>query len=224
MLLKKIEIETGAFQENLSFYRDILQFDVHSDGIGTEFSIHTGSSIISFKKITGSPVYHFAFNIPANKIEEACIWLQQRTELLWLEDSKSYIANFVNWNARSVYFFDPAGNIVEFISRFDLKDDEDEMFSPSQIRCVSEIGLVFPRTSFDKKANELLSAYSLQYFSKQPPLDHFRAIGDEQGLFIVVPENRSWYPTSDTPSGIYPLGVQFAIDQQEFSFRYPAAS
>lgn len=223
MRLTKIELETGAFREILDFYRDILQFEVWSDGIGEEFFIYAGSTTISFKRTTENPVYHFAFNIPSNKIDEACIWLQQKTELLWLEESKSFIANFTNWNARSVYFFDPAGNIVEFISRFDLEDNVDEMFSPSQLRCVSEIGIVFPLASFDEENKKLLSSYPLKYFNKQPPLEHFRAFGDDSGLFIVVPENRNWYPTIDTASGIYTLGVQFAIDENVYFYRSTAS-
>ncbi|HEY5408451.1 MAG TPA: hypothetical protein VIJ92_15260 [Ginsengibacter sp.] len=37
--------------------------------------------------------------------------------------------------------------------------------------------------------------FSLNYFDKQPPLPHFRAIGNDEGLFIVVPENRFWFAT-----------------------------
>ena len=81
---------------------------------------------------TGNPFYHFAFNIPSNKFEEAFQWMQTRVDLLWLDDYKSYIADFTNWNAKSFYFTDPAGNILEFISRFDLDDIAAEPFSAAQ--------------------------------------------------------------------------------------------
>jgi hypothetical protein len=39
-------------------------------------------------------------------------------------------------------------------------------------------------------------------------LPQFKAIGDDEGLFIVVPENRNWYPTNK-PAGIFPMNVEF---------------
>ena len=66
------------------------------------------------KQTTGKPFYHYAINIPANKIEEAKDWLSNRVRLLWMEDYKDDIADFVNWHAKSIYFYDPAGNIVVF--------------------------------------------------------------------------------------------------------------
>ena len=48
---------------------------------------------------------------------------------VWMEDYEDDIANFVNWHAKSVYFFDPAGNIVELIARFDLDNKTSETFS-----------------------------------------------------------------------------------------------
>jgi catechol-2,3-dioxygenase len=132
---------------------------------------------------------------------------------LWLDDYKSYVADFVNWHARSVYFSDPAGNILELIARFDLRDEADEIFSSMQFRNISEIGLVFSDEVFDKNVHELLKNYKLQYFSKQPPLAHFRAIGDDEGLFIVVPENRNWFSTR-MASGIFPIEVSFIHDNE----------
>src|SRR5438874_12694704 len=119
--------------------------------------------------------YHFAINIPANKIREAKAWLSNKVQLLWMEDYKSDIADFVNWHAKSVYFFDPAGNIVELIARFDLDNTSDEIFSSKQFLSVSEIGLVFPKHNFEQQTKELLDKYSLSYFSKQPALPHFKA-------------------------------------------------
>ena len=66
------------------------------------------------------------------------------------------------------------------------------------IRNVSEIGLVFPVKSFDTDINNLLKQYPLAYFDKQPPMPHFRAVGNDEGLFVIVPENRIWFSTKNT--------------------------
>ena len=87
-------------------------------------TVTAGKSSLIFEEADAgvNPFYHFAFNIPSNKFEEAFEWMRQKVELLWLDDYKGYVADFVNWHAKSFYFVDPAGNILELISRFDLND------------------------------------------------------------------------------------------------------
>src|SRR6185436_21190279 len=107
---------------------------------------------------------------------EAFEWLYIKTTILWIEEYNDYIADFSNWNAKSIYFLDPAGNVVEFISRFDLNDSVDNPFSSDLIRSISEIGLVFPFDSLEQNVKKILEDYSLSYFSKQEPLPQFKAI------------------------------------------------
>ena len=180
----------------------------------SHFIIQTRDTKLIFDEannVQTDPFYHLAFNIPSNKIREAYEWLKERTDLLWIEDYKSHIADFKNWNAKSVYFLDPAGNIAEFIARADLNDVVDEPFLSKHIRSVSEIGLVFPEESFKQSIEKIMKDHQLAYFAKQPPLESFCAIGDDEGLFIIVPENRSWYPCKDKPAGIFPMQISFAI-------------
>ena len=136
-------------------------------------------------------------------------------KVLWIEDYKNYIAEFNRWHARSVYFTDPAGNIVELIARFDLKDNIPEHFSSSQIRNISEIGLVFKSEVFDETVIKLTQQFRLGYFSKQPPMPHFKAIGDDEGLFIIVPEQRNWYPTN-IQSGVFALSILFENNNTQY--------
>lgn len=216
MLFKEIILQTKSVDALYDFYKNKLQLKVVKSGQET-ISINAGKTTLIFKQTNNEeqPFYHFAFNIPSNKIEEALQWLKNKVEVLWIEDYKSHIAEFTNWNARSVYFFDTAGNIVELIARFDLHDEVNETFSPQHVRNVSEIGIVFNAEQFDTRVNELMQQYQLEYFSMQPPLKHFRAIGDDEGLFIVVPEHRNWYPTNIT-SGIFPLNVVFENNTREY--------
>ncbi|CAN5571999.1 hypothetical protein BH10BAC3_BH10BAC3_16860 [soil metagenome] len=113
---------------------------------------------------------------------------------------------------KSVYFLDPAANIVELIARFDLNDHVTEQFSSSHIRNVSEIGVVFPAKQFKETVEDFMQQYGLVYFEKQLPLPQFTAVGNDEGLFIIVPENRAWFPTKNTKSGLFPLQVSFAAD------------
>jgi hypothetical protein len=215
MLIKKLVLQTAYLQTLKEFYSSILELPVQITGEGLE--IQAGSTRLIFTESgEAEPFYHFAFNIPANKIEEAKNWLKPKVKLFWINENQNEIADFVSWNARSIYFSDPAGNILEFIARFDLKNEMVENFSSRQIVSVNEIGLVFKEKDLDERTNELLNNFQLQYFSKQPPLPQFRALGDDEGLFIVVPGHRNWYPTAK-PSAIAPLKVEFESGSQLFS-------
>ena len=156
MLLKKIEMISHDVNALMQYYRSILELPVKKTGL-EKISVAIGNSEIVFTKANSNeqPFYHFAFNIPGNKFEEALAWIKLRTELLWLNDYKSYVADFKNWDAKSFYFTDPCGNIVEFIARFDLQDNVKESFSPKHLRNVSEIGVVFPQVSFDSEVKTL---------------------------------------------------------------------
>jgi hypothetical protein len=220
MLLKEIILQTNHLALVHAFYQEVLLLPVMQYNSKT-VAIAAGQTKLVFQAGNSSvnPFYHFAFNIPSNKIEEALYWLRDKIELPWMEDYKGYIAEFTNWHARSVYFIDPAGNIVEFIARFDLNDDASEQFSASQIRNISEIGLVFSNAEFDKQVKKLLGNFHLAYFLKQQPMPQFRAIGDDEGLFITVPEYRNWYPT-DTPCGIFPLSVKFENAKSQYHLNF----
>jgi hypothetical protein len=210
MLLKEIRLQTNKLSELYYYYSNVLTLPtIFLDK--KSISITAGKYRLIFEESPGfgNPFYHFAFNIPSNKFEEAFELMKNKVDLMWLEDYNGYIANFVNWNARSFYFPDSAGNILEFISRFDLKDNVNENFTGSCIRNISEIGLVFPVDGFDEAVEELFQKFPLHYFGKQPPLEHFRAIGDDTGLFIIVPEKRIWFATKDIRSAIFPIAVNF---------------
>ena len=213
--MKEIRLKTGSIKSLHTFYDHNLLLKNSLSSDGNCFTVYAGETNLVFEESAEDAFYHFAFNIPSNKIDEAYAWTQERVQLLWLEEYESYIARFDDWHARSIYFFDPLGNIVEFVARFDLQDNVNEEFSASQIRNVSEIGLVFPKDSFEKDVGELMKSHSLNYFDKQPPMKHFRAVGDDQGLFIIVPENRNWYPTSDRISRIYPISIRFVQKGKE---------
>jgi len=216
MQINQVIFHTSALKELTAFYSLLMELPADTEN-ENEITIMSGYTELVFKQVgTADPFYHFAINIPANKIEEAKNWLTNRVELIWIDQYKSDIADFVNWRAKSVYFFDPAGNIVELIARFDLDNKTDEPFTSAQFLSISEIGLVMREDEFDKSVANLLHQYQLFYFHKQPPLPQFRAIGDDEGLFIVVPENRNWFPT-DKPSGIFPMEIQFEKDGKEYT-------
>jgi len=220
MLIRKLVLQTCYLQTLKEFYSSVLELPV--DWLSeTGLSITIGHTDLIFREADESePFYHFAINIPSNKIEEARIWMGAKAKLLWIKDYDSEVADFVNWHAKSIYFLDPAGNILELIARAHRKNEGTESFSSRQFLSIDEIGIVFSREEFEKRTGDLLHNYSLSYFEKQPPLPQFRAIGDEEGLLIAVPQHRNWYPT-DIAAGIFPTRIEFVNGEKFFGIDLP---
>ena len=132
---------------------------------------------------------HFAVNVPPGRFEEAVAWARDRATLLHDD------VPFPNWRARSAYFYDPAGNIVELIARERAPGDE-------LLLEVSEVGL--PVSDVGAAVALLESELGLPFFDGDRL--GFGAVGDDRGLFIVVPVGRPWLFT-DRPSGDAPVRV-----------------
>ncbi|MBL7742088.1 MAG: hypothetical protein JNN00_01315 [Chitinophagaceae bacterium] len=215
MKISKAILQTSNPDELTGFYSQVLQ--LKTDNSNDDTTITIGSTELVFEQAgAADPFYHFAINIPCNKIDEAGAWLTERVPLLFINDYQSEIADFASWHARSAYFFDPAGNIVELIARFDLKNVTDEPFSSSQFLSINEIGIV--TDTLEETTQQLLEQYQLSYFDKQAPLPQFKAIGDDEGLFIVVPGNRNWYPTNK-PSGDFPMEINFTSNGKNYQLK-----
>lgn len=216
MKIEQLVLETGSLTALAEFYEKLLELPVKRNNDSVVITI--GDSLLTFSqtKHAVNPSYHFAFNIPSNKIGEAKLWLAGKTTLLWIEDYKSDMADFKSWHAQSVYFYDAAGNIVELIARADLNDVATETFSASQIRNISEVGIVFSAEQFNENIQTLMEQYPFRYFDKQPPLAQFRAIGNDEGLLICVPESRAWFPTVDHYSAICPMTIFGREGMQHF--------
>ncbi|MBT9587106.1 hypothetical protein IV102_27435 [bacterium] len=125
--------------------------------------IQAGTSRLIFRPGPSAP-YHFAFNLPRNQMGQAHEWLSGRLPLPSDEEGQS-VMSFPRWNAHSVYFTDPAGNILECIARHNLANHSRLPFGPSRWLEISEVGLVVEDVA--ASAAMLSSALSLTYFDGQ---------------------------------------------------------
>ncbi|MBA3262337.1 MAG: hypothetical protein H0T69_07715 [Thermoleophilaceae bacterium] len=132
---------------------------------------------------------HFAVNVPPKRFEEAVAWARQQAELIQ-ED-----VPFPMWRARAAYYFDPAGNLVELIARERAPGEE-------LLIEVSEVGL--PVADVGAAADFFEAELGLPHFSGDR--ENFSAVGDDRGLFILVPVGRAWLFT-DRPAGDAPVRV-----------------
>lgn len=191
MQIKKLKIYSSQIQEQADFYAEVLGLKI-IHRTDRQVRIAIGRSILEITyKATTTP-YHFAINIPANKDQEALKWLRSKVEIL--KDGKNEIQDFDSWNAKAIYFYDKDKNIVELISRNNLKNASSKNFGIDQFIEISEIGL--GTTDIEKEFNYLNNHTGIEIFDGG--FDRFCAIGDENGLFICINKKvKDWFPTND---------------------------
>ncbi len=196
MLIKEIKLLTNTLAETKYFYHQILGFPIIIEEKNL-ISFQTGFSLLTFQEANEkNPVYHFAFNIPCNKIEEALHWLELKTEII-KADEETEIVDFKNWNAKAVYFLDNNENILELIARSDLKNEDNKEFTSNSFISISEMAIVIDNVV--KTATDLIQSLNISYFDKQKPAEEFAALGDDNGLLILSKAGRNWFLT-DSPS------------------------
>lgn len=193
MKIKELHLLTNNLDKTEEFYKEILDVTINEK---TEkqlsFLIGTTQLIFILSQVP-EPVYHIAFDIPNNKLEVAFDWLSEKVSVLPVTP-ESKIADIKLWNAKSIYFYDNNGNLLELICRFDLDNQSEKTFDVTSILSVSEIGLV--TDDVPALTNTIIEKYKLHVFQKQPAQENFTAIGDDEGLLIIVNENRNWFPTN----------------------------
>ncbi|HEX8231177.1 MAG TPA: hypothetical protein VF826_17985 [Chloroflexia bacterium] len=206
MKIDTLELQTDDLLTQRQFYGDVLQLPAVASS--ETLQVQVGSSSLTFIQSTGShnQAYHFAFNIPENRFEEAKAWIAERTPLITSSSGEDSF-DFVNWSAHSCYFRDPAGNILEFIARHTLPNASNQPFDERGILSISEIGMA----SDDVIATvEQLQGAGMPVYDGVGS-DTFAAMGDEHGLFIVVKRGRIWFPDTGTPAGLLPLKVVVSL-------------
>lgn len=216
MRIQEITLEASNLEALQEFYASKLELPV--ERAGDSCAVTIGTSKLKFNQ-GGEHRYHFAFNIPENQLEACQDWLKQRVSLL--SDDGSEVFNFDTWEAHSLYFLDPAGNIVECIARHRLHNASPEPFSSASFLNVSEIGLA--SDDVVQQIQELAAQLSAPYFqSPGGPQPNFTAIGDDHGLIILVKRHRIWYPNTGVPAELAPTrivieGITHPIDWKHAS-------
>ncbi|QYR21291.1 VOC family protein [Paenibacillus sp. sptzw28] len=202
MNINGIKLLTHDVEAMTDFYGRLFGLPITSKG-EAEVTIQAGSSALTF--IAGNdderPYYHFAFNISEHKIDSAIRWLEDRELTINLiNGQKQYYSS--SWDSDSIYFYDPAGNVVEFIAHHRLKSDSGGEFDLTDILCVSEIGLGV--TSVQATSEALCEQFGLQVYRNSNEV--FIPVGDAHGLIILSGLNRDWLG-SDKKVEVFPLEV-----------------
>jgi catechol-2,3-dioxygenase len=207
MQIQDLRLETVDLERQRDFYCRRLSFAAASV-TPDSFTLQIGASRLTFISAPSDAqrVYHFAFNILPRQFAEAKAWIAQRAPLL-TDHSGADEFDFEAWNARALYFYDPAGNIVELIARHTLTGPPRGPFTAQSLLNVSEIGLV--TDSVPDTVRLLHARLGVSIYRGTEDAD-FAAVGDEAGLFIVVKEGRIWFPDTDKAAAPTPVTVTVA--------------
>ena len=192
MQIIELELLSDDLTETEKFYKKVLGLEPYMKEDKTRIFFTIGATKLIFRKSDNvKPVYHFAIDVPTNRFFDAHDHIKSLTPILPADADD--IANFVNWDAKSFYFYDNNGNIVEFITRYPNKEYYREAFSSKCYVSVSEIGLV--TNNVPELADILKNEYGVPIFKRQPRKDNLTVSGNDTGLFIIAAKDREWYPT-----------------------------
>lgn len=190
MRIHSLKLLTNTLELLQQFYSECIGLPL-LERSNESFTVLAGQSNLTFQqteKADETPFYHFAFDIPSNKINEAIIWLTSKNISLNLLPNNSSTVFSESWNSTSLYFYDPAGNIVEFIARHSLQNEVLSSFTSNNILNISEIGLVVLDVTSTK---DMMNSH-LKLDAYKDSNASFAAVGDEQGLFILSSYKRIW--------------------------------
>lgn len=214
MNITSLELLTADLPAQQTFYANILQLPSEITSSGME--VKAGKTKLLFAQAPDfEGAYHFAFNIPANQFESAKEWISDRLPLLRDENGQDEFKS-ESWNSESVYFKDPAGNVLEFIARHNLENIREGEFDSRHILNISEIGL--PSEEVSAFADQLCRQLGLFVF-KQEPSETFTPVGDDNGLLIVPIKDRIWIPNSGVPAKLLPVKVRGNANGGEWEVR-----
>jgi len=209
MRIDRLELLTTDLTAQKRFYAGELPLPVLASS-GVDLSLRAGRSQLTFRRAPEgwAGFYHFAFNIPEDQFRAAKRWLSGRVTLIKDNKGDDEFAS-TQWNAHSVYYYDSAGNILEFIARHDLDEHRYGPFSAESILSISEIGIVAEDVP---AVVEHLGSQIGVYPYGGPGSETFTAVGDMHGLFIVVKRGRIWFPDTGKGAVQAPVLVNVTTD------------
>ncbi|MEO2205109.1 VOC family protein [Paenibacillus pabuli] len=200
MIFEEVKLYTARLAEIKHFYRDTLGLKVVAD-CDSSFTLQIGYSNMIFvhSEMEHEPFYHFAWMIPKNRFQEAKAWAAARVELRTQDGEDETYSE--NWNSHSLYFEDPAGNILELIAHHNTHHESNRPFSAEDLLQVCEVGLVSEDVLSTVGELEQVGLNQWGAISET-----FAPIGDVSGLFIVVKKERIWF-FSEQKAQRFPLEV-----------------
>lgn len=185
-MIKSATLYSNNIKGLRRFYGNILELDM-TESTAEQFTVRIGESLLTFKQSEQPAFYHFAINIPGNQFSMMKYWITDRITLN-REEGRDEVY-FPSFDADSMYFEDPAGNIVELIGR--RKRDLFGDLTKESFLNISEIGMATPHVV--EVGDELQDlGIPLRNGTEVEP-DELNFLGRGDNFIVLVPPGRRWY-------------------------------
>jgi catechol 2,3-dioxygenase-like lactoylglutathione lyase family enzyme len=167
-----------------------------------------GETVLELCPGSGSPFYHIAFLVPGDRFEAALAWAGARIELLPDTETGAVVFDFTNWDAKAIYFHDPAGTIVELIAHRGVGETGvTGPFTASELLGLSEVGIVCDPPSLAAALEDELGLGLWDGTLEGETRLAF--VGEKARTLILCRPGRPWLPTG-RPAEAHPAEIVLA--------------
>jgi catechol-2,3-dioxygenase len=187
MRINVLQLPVSDVSAVAAWFGEVMQLPVQGS------AVQIGWTTLQLRDAGSDPVggVHLAFNVPADRFEAATAWLLERSPLQRNAKGEAHFTFGGRWESESIYYDGPDALILELIGRRRLPaSGRTGAFHGSELTCISEVGL--PTADVAALTARAEATFGLQPLS--PPTPHFAALGDDEGLLIVVDATRHWFP------------------------------
>jgi len=209
MRIRAVTLPARDTAEVADAYR-ALGFPVRTAEDAVEVGI--GPSRLRFAHDPGyEGAHHLAFTVPTGSFAAARAWIGERAEVI-APDGRDEFAGPGTWDSRSVYFRGPDAQVLELIERRALASEGRVAgaFRASDVVSVSEVGVVVDDVP---AAVALLEEAGLHPYGGFGT-DVFAAVGDVDGLVILVARDRAWVPEGTQTAADVPVVVDAGLGRE----------
>ncbi|MBT1666015.1 hypothetical protein [Curtobacterium flaccumfaciens] len=203
MDIRQVQLATRSLADTARLYE---RLGCPVEIVDATVRVVVGSTLLVFRELpemTGA--LHLAITIPTGTFDAGKAWIAGLTTVLGTDDQDEFEGP-PNWNSRSVYFEGPDEQLLELIERRDLPVDVGENTAVPLVS-VSEVGVPVPDVL---AAVEALRRAGLEPYAN-PPGESFAAVGDVDGLVILVSPDRRWFPTGDRSPSSAPVVIDVGL-------------
>lgn len=191
MRFDAVELSVPDLEAARAFYTGVLQLPELPAESGLAFA--AGHTRLALRRAPAAeqPRYHFAFSVPLARFDAARRLVAAHTPLITAGGDEVIV--HASWDAVAFYFRDPAGSVLECIARRREPADDPQAPQAPGIGSVCEVGVVVD--DVPAMAATLRGALGVAPFRGSEG-ETFTALGEEDGLLIVVQGGREWYPST----------------------------
>lgn len=204
MRIDHVQLAVPDACASAAFHHDVLGLPVSPCRDGAVVQVGWTRLVLVSDPAADPSTQHLAITVPGDAGLPAHDWLAARVGLLG-DDGDDLFEGSPSWDSNSSYCLTPDGLVLELIARRRLPQRLGRnVFGPEHLLGISEVGI--PVASVPAACRRLARNPGLAVFGGTGSAT-FSAVGDDEGLLVLVSPDRPWYPTVDHPARVGRLVV-----------------